>query len=302
MRVLISGGSGFIGTHLSRRLLNEGHSVLVFDLVAPKLKDSGLTFIQGDVRSNKDIAQAITSDIDAIYHFAAIVSVPECERDPSAAGLTNVQGTKNILNRVIELNTEKKIRFFFASSAAVYGGSCKFGERVSEFLTELAPLSCYGHHKLEGEKIIQDLCKNAGLNALSFRFFNVFGEGQDPSSPYSGVITRFRNALVHQKAVTLYNQGQNSRDFIHVSEIARACTLALQLDQKKLKGQPINLCTGRSTTISDLFKKMCIEFGANVPANLAPSIPGDIEESCGDPTQARQLLGFESETGQSWLK
>ena len=113
MRVLISGGSGFIGTHLSRRLLNEGHSVLVFDLVAPKLKDSGLTFIQGDVRSNKDIAQAITSDIDAIYHFAAIVSVPECERDPSAAGLTNVQGTKNILNRVIELNIEKKIRFFF---------------------------------------------------------------------------------------------------------------------------------------------------------------------------------------------
>lgn len=293
--LLITGGSGFIGTHLCRTLLDAGHSITILDLVPTALSHPNLKYIQGDIRNPDDLKKTINTDTDAVYHFAAIVSVPECEHKPEKSFETNLRGTQNILNRLVELKPHKTIPLFFASSAAVYGDLCKPGHKLNETENLPKPLSFYGLHKYASEQSIRLYCETQGLRGLSFRFFNVYGPGQKADSPYSGVITIFQRAFETGSEVKLFNNGENSRDFIHVTEIARACSLALNVSPEKLDGSPINLCTGESVLIKDVFQKMSDALGKKIPFQNLPAREGDIQFSCGDASKAKTLLGFSTQ-------
>lgn len=300
MNILMTGGSGFIGTHLTRHLLNQGHHVRILDLRAPRHPPhSRLTWVSGDVRERGDLHSVLARPTDAVFHFAAIVSVPECEQDPAGSAQTNIEGTRNVAEAMLKC-ARPSTPFFFASSAAVYGDACKDGTPLMEDLETLQPVSHYGRQKLESERILQALARDQGLHALSFRFFNVFGEGQDPTSPYSGVITRFREAIRNQQEALLYNEGKNTRDFIAVTEIARACGLALSVPDSRLHGQAVNLCSGQSTSVSSLYEQMCQQAGALPRSRHLPPREGDIVHSCGNPARARELLGFEAARERNW--
>jgi UDP-glucose 4-epimerase len=291
-KILVTGGSGFIGTRLCQDLLSTGHQVIILDLAPTRIQHPDLIRIEGDIRKPADVADTLTTEIDAIYHFAAIVSVPECELNPEKSFETNLQGTQNILNRLKELKPKRSIPLFFASSAAVYGGLGKAGYRLKETENLPEPTSFYGLHKFAAEKSLRLYCKTFGLHGLSFRFFNVFGPGQNPNSPYSGVITIFEEAFRTGTGIKLYNHGNNSRDFIHVSEISRACSLALNLSHDQLDGRSINLCSGQATTIRELYEKMAARSGKTLSVSSLPAREGDIEYSCGDPDEAMGLLSF----------
>lgn len=303
MRILITGGSGFIGTHLTRLLLSQGHQVCILDLKAPKHPPhSQLTWVPGDIRKPEDLRAALAQPVDFVFHLAAIVSVPECENDPEGSSRTNVEGTRNVADAIVA-SPRPRTPLAFASSAAVYGDACKDGYPLyplTEELETLEPISHYGRQKLASERLIRKLVKDRGLRALSLRFFNVFGEGQDPSSAYSGVITRFREAIRNGQEALLFNEGKNTRDFISVTDIARACGLALNSPASHLQGQAVNLCSGRSTSVTHLYQEMCLQAGAEPRFKLMPPREGDIVNSCGDPAQARKLLGFEATSHRNW--
>jgi UDP-glucose 4-epimerase len=288
--ITITGGSGFIGTHLVRLLLEKGYHVTVLDLKDSELNHPHLIFIRGDVRIRNDLESAITDRTDAVFHFAAIVSVPECEQNPKASFETNLVGTQNVLDRILHLKPEKNILIFFASSAAVYGDICGDGHRLTEEEKLPQPLSFYGLHKYASEQSLRLYCAKYGLYGLSFRFFNVYGPGQKADSPYSGVMTLFQRAFETGDEVKLYNYGNNSRDLIHVSEIARSCAIALESPRELLRGQPVNLCTGESKLIKDVFKEMSIKFGKAIPVIELPPREGDIQWSCGDNTRFKTLF------------
>ena len=299
-RVFITGGSGFIGTHLVRFLLSQGHQITIFDLVDTSVQHPRVQYVKGDIRNPKDLARLLTADIDCVYHFAAIVSVQECEMNPMQSFETNLLGTQNILNRLVELKKDKNIPVFFASSAAVYGDLCKPGHKLNETEALPVPLSFYGLHKYTSEQMIRLYCEKHELKGLSFRFFNVFGPGQKADSPYSGVISRFNLAFETNSEALLFNEGKNSRDFIHVTEIARACGMALEIEANKINGRVINLCTGVSVTIKEVFQAMSETQKKRIPHKLLPARSGDIEFSCGDPSLAQAVLGFTSETASTF--
>jgi UDP-glucose 4-epimerase len=289
MKILITGGSGFIGTHLTQELLRLGHEIRVFDLKGPN---------PGDIRDPASLKAALLEGYDFVFHLAAIVSVPECEGDPEGSSRTNLEGTLNVANALLA-SPNPGAPLVFASSAAVYGDRCGPGDRLSESVTDLEPLSHYGRQKLEAEEALRALHRTRGLRALSFRFFNVYGQGQDPTSPYSGVITRFREALRTKTQATLFNGGKNTRDFIPVTEIVRGCGLALSLENERFQAQSVNLCTGSTTSVLELYRTMCAETGAKFEPILAGPRAGDIEHSCGDPSLAETLLGFRARTVQN---
>ncbi len=300
MNILITGGSGFIGTHLTHLLLNQGHQVRILDLNAPQHPPhSRMTWVPGDIRKPEDLRAALAQPTDFAFHLAAIVSVPECENDPDGSARTNVEGARNMAEAILA-SPRPGTPLVFASSAAVYGDACKDGSPLSEDLEPLEPVSHYGRQKLESEILIREYVRVRGMRALSFRFFNVFGEGQDPASPYSGVITRFREAIRNGLEALLFNEGKNTRDFIAVTDIARACRLALNSPMSELQGQAVNLCSGRSTSVTHLYQEMCYQAGAEPRFKLMPPREGDIVHSCGDPARARKILGFEATSHRNW--
>lgn len=293
--VFITGGSGFIGSHLVHHLISLGYQITIFDLVKSSIQHPSVRYIQGDVRNPADLTQAIHAGIDFIFHFAAIVSVQECEIRPFQSFETNLVGTQNVLNRIRDLKDQKEIPVFFASSAAVYGDLCEPGHQLKESEALPQPLSFYGLHKYASEQTVRLYCEKHQLKGFSFRFFNVFGPGQKADSPYSGVISRFKLAFETNSEALLFNHGNNSRDFIHVSEIARACGLALSVPLSQMDGRAINLCTGNSILVKDVFQEMSVSFKKSIPHQMLPARSGDIEYSCGNPSLAQSVLNF---TGQ----
>jgi UDP-glucose 4-epimerase len=293
-KILVTGGSGFIGTHLAQRLLETGHEVIAFDLVESKIVHPFFRTLQGDIRNAETLDNVLNESVDAVFHFAAIVSVMECENAPYSSFETNFLGTQVVLNRLLELKPKKTIPIFFASSAAVYGDLCGPNHQLNECEHLPAPLSFYALHKYASEQSIRLYCRTHGLAGLCFRFFNVFGPGQKMDSPYSGVIAIFQKALESNSEVILYNHGNNTRDFIHVSDVARACSFALNLELDQLDGSCVNICTGKATRIEDILISMANDMKRTPRAQRQAPRQGDIEHSCGDPSKASHLLGFTS--------
>jgi UDP-glucose 4-epimerase len=245
------------------------------------------------VSDSLGFAQVLKEGWDAVFHFAAVVSVPQCEQEPNLSFKTNYQSLQTLLEVCKSLS--KKPFVFFASSAAVYGDLCKRGDRLSENTPLPAPTSFYGLHKYSAEQSLRMYCERFGLHGMSFRFFNVYGPNQKVDSPYSGVISKFTRAFETRSEITLFNSGKNERDFIHVSDIVSACVSALALSPEQLNGEILNLCTGKSMTIHQVFTQMLEKYHlqeSQVELKLAPPRIGDIEFSCGNPELAFRKLNW----------
>jgi UDP-glucose 4-epimerase len=295
--ILITGGAGFIGSHTADLLLQAGFRVVVFDnLISGKLANLDLFHPDLQVVANEQANvlnyPSLLTQIkrcDAVLHLAAIPSVPKSIEDPVASLQVNLQGFVHVLQAVRE--SQKPIRVVYASSAAVYGDASQLP--CSDDVAVLPPvLSPYALEKATDERYADLFARLFGIQCLGLRYFNVYGTRQDPGSPYSGVISKFMASYSQNAPITIWGDGQQSRDFINVLDVARANLLALQSDFVGI----LNVATGKPATLLSLLQ--CIEQVGGRPADihLGAARAGDIRESYATTAKALQHLGFRAET------
>jgi len=292
VRVLVTGGAGFIGSHVVDALITRGDTVTVLDdLSSGKLENlkghegnPAFRFIRGDIRNAKAVGKALV-DADAVIHEAAIVSVPLSVKNPELTHSVNVEGTLNLLRASSDRGVK---RFVFASSCAVYGKQKKFP--ISEDAPP-KPLSPYAASKLAAEQNCLAFRDREGLEAVCLRYFNVYGSRQ-AAGEYAGVMVKFLERLRADQPPTIYGDGDQTRDFVHIQDVAEATLLALKHDD--VAGEVINIGTGRGASINELceiFLKTAGKISIK-PVHEAPHA-GDIRHSRADISKARKLLGFE---------
>jgi UDP-glucose 4-epimerase len=291
-KILVTGGAGFIGSHLGDRLVKEGYEVVVLDnFFSGKIENlkhhlgSGMFYlVKGDVRSSDNVKEAIRN-VDAVFHLAAIVSVPLSIEKPLLVNDVNVGGTLNLLEASLKADVK---RFIYTSSSAVYGevNHLPIDERCPA-----DPISPYAVSKLAAEYYCKVFYENYGLNTLCLRYFNVYGPRQAKNS-YSGVITLFIDRLKQRKPPIIYGDGLQTRDFVHVRDIIEANMLALNFQQGF--GEVINVGNGKPTTINQLAEVLLELSGRSElkPKYVAPR-KGDIRNSCADISKAKTALGYE---------
>lgn len=289
-KILITGGAGFIGSQTVELLLQQGKQIIVLDnlfsgsLANLNLQHPNLEFIEGDVLEYP-LVEDLLNGCDAVLHLAAIASVPQSIENPIYTFQVNTQGFLHVLEAVRK--AKRPIRLVFASSAAVYGDLSDLPCRDDVPFTGI-PLSPYALQKIHNENYATLYARIHGVKSLALRYFNVYGPTQDPASPYSGVISRFINAYKYDTNLTIFGDGEQSRDFIHVSDAAQANLLALNSD---FCGT-LNIATGVQETILDLIKY--IEAVGKKPAKLQfePRRVGDIKSSFAAINRAEAHLQF----------
>lgn len=289
-RVLVTGGAGFIGSHTVDALLAAGRQVVVLDnLSSGKLTNlpmahPDLTLIEGDVLEYHLVVDLL-KDVDAVLHLAAIASVPQSIEFPAYTLQVNTLGLLHVLQAVRASNRARRV--VYASSASVYGDAQHLPCN-DEYPLEAPPLSPYALQKLGCEQYADLYARLHQQPSLGLRYFNVYGSRQDPNSPYSGVISRFLEAYAANETLTVMGDGLQSRDFIHVSDVARANVLALT---SEVTGA-MNIATGQPETLLQLIHYM--EESGHRPAKvaMAPARPGDIRESYATTDLAKRALHF----------
>jgi UDP-glucose 4-epimerase len=289
-RVLVTGGAGFIGSRLVKRLLEHGLQVTILDnLSTGSLENLGevnaAKFVKGEI-TDRSLTGRLMVDVDAVIHLAAIVDHETCLRDPELAHEVNVNGTQVLLE---EARRREAQRFVYASSAAVYGHATELPIRED---SALAPISPYGVSKAQAEQQCLEHAQTYGMRATCLRFFNVFGPRQT-ARQYSGVITKFMKNLRDGKPPVIYGDGLQTRDFVNVQDIVDAILLAT--DSEKATGV-FNVATGTETTIEDLALKLISIASQNSKPTYAPPRAGDIRRSVGDISKAKEQLGYSPRT------
>jgi UDP-glucose 4-epimerase len=285
--VLVTGGAGFIGGHLTRRLIADGHNVTVLDDLSsgtPENVPAEARLVIGSVLDER-LVQECASAVDICYHLAAIASVERCTEDLIHSHQVNATGQVTIISAL--RRCDRDVRLVYASSAAVYGQQ---GEEPIKEAAAPKPLSAYGADKLSCELHAAAAWTVFGLRSIGLRFFNVYGVGQSADSPYSGVITKFAQRLRTDQPLVISGDGEQSRDFVHVLDVVEAlCRAGEAADPRS---EVLNVCTGKPTNILCLAILMS-ELAARTdrPA-FGPARPGDIKSSVGDPEAAREALGF----------
>lgn len=255
MKVLVTGGAGFIGSNLCERLVKEKYDVVCLDNfitgkrenIKDLLNEENFRLIEGDIRDYETCLKA-TSGVDMVLHEAALGSVPRSIENPLLTHQCNVDGFVNMLNASRENNIE---RFIYASSSSVYGDSDVL-PRVEDKIGN--PLSPYAVTKLTNELYANNFARVYGMKVIGFRYFNVFGKNQDPDSPYAAVIPRFIKALLNGQSPVIYGDGETTRDFCYVDNVVEANLLAMKTDNPEAFGKVYNVGTGKQTSLNDLFK------------------------------------------------
>jgi nucleoside-diphosphate-sugar epimerase len=289
--ILVTGGAGFIGSHIVDRLLDEGFEVRVLDnlstgdemnLAAHQNKKS-FQFIEGDIR-NCDLVEKTVKGVDAVIHEAALVSVTRSVENPLLSHEINLLGTVNLLKACKEAHVK---RFVLASSCAVYGDTETLPNHEN---LEPKPLSPYAAHKLAAEKYAQKFYKVHGLETVSLRYFNVYGPRQK-YGPYSGVISILINRLLKDEHPIIYGDGMQTRDFVNVKDVVEANMLALS--KQEAVGEVFNIGSGKAVTINKLTEMIQkIMDKTNLEPVHAEVRQGDIKHSYGDITKAKRKLGY----------
>jgi UDP-glucose 4-epimerase len=294
MKALVTGGAGFIGSHIAERLVAGGHRVVVYDNFSSGKREnvapfaSKLEVIEADVRDAPQLDD-YADGCDVIFHQAAIVSVPYSVEHPQETHDVNIQGTLNVLQAAKRRGVKRVV---FACSAAVYGEDPELPK--CETMAQ-APISPYGVEKATGEMYLMAWNKLFGVETVSLRYFNVFGPRQDPSSPYSGVISIFTSRALEGKDVTIFGDGKQSRDFVFVDNVVDANLLAAT--KPGIGGRAYNVGCGKKTTLLELLGAIARIVGRDIhPIHAAPRA-GDIAESLADITRIRTELGYEPKVG-----
>jgi UDP-glucose 4-epimerase len=290
-QILVTGGCGFIGSHVAEALLARGDHVTILDNLSSGVRGNaptGATLIEGDI-NNEALVRELVAAHSGIVHLAAIASVQQCRDQWLASHRTNVSGTISIFDAAARAAHKPPV--IYASSAAVYGDNPRIPLAESEMP---APLSSYGLDKLANEHYAAHAWRAYGVASVGLRFFNVYGPRQDPSSPYSGVISIFANAARKNAPITLLGDGEQTRDFIYVGDIAELVLASLASAHEG--ATLLNGCTGNSTSLLQLAATLRTLTGATMPAQHASPRAGDIRHSLGNPKQARAHAGFVAKT------
>ncbi len=289
MRALVTGGAGFIGHHLVRRLLNDGYEVRVLDNFATgsreRLEGLDVALVEGDLRSYERAHTAVRGT-DVVFHLGALPSVPRSVQDPLTTGAVNVEGTLNVL---LAARDEGIRRVVFASSSSVYGASPALPKNEAD---QPLPISPYGVSKLSAEHYCRAFTTVYGLETVSLRLFNVFGPGQDPLSQYAAVVPRFITALASGNRPIVYGDGTQTRDFTYVEDVIEAFVLASQASGAAA-GEVINVSAGEQTSLLALLALLSDLIATDAEPIFEPSRPGEVRASQGDRGRAEALLDWE---------
>ena len=285
---LVTGGAGFIGSHLTEELVRRGHRVRVADnLSTGKRRNldhvSGVEFMEGDL-ADLSFATRVVEGMDFVLHQAAIPSVPRSVKDPITSNRSNIDATLNVLVAARDAGVK---RLVFAGSSSEYGDTPTLPKRED---MPTSPLSPYALQKVMGTEYCRMFTRLYGFETVVIRYFNVFGPRQDPSSPYSGVISVFSTALIEGRQPTIYGDGEQTRDFTYVANIVdgalRAC------DAPKAAGEAINVACGTRISLNELLRVMNGIVGTKLQAIYQPARQGDVKDSQADITKAGTLLGY----------
>lgn len=295
-KYLITGGAGFVGSNLARRLLEQGDKVVVYDDLSTGtldnlegVKNAGSLLIhEKSILDITALKRALRS-VDTVFHFAAIPSVQRSIRDPFASTETNVMGTLNVLEAA---RTTGVRRVVFASSSSVYGENPTL-PKVETMLP--APVSPYAASKLAGEELCRVFFSLHSLETVALRFFNVFGPRQDPTSQYSAVVPKFVTTLMKGRAPVIHGDGKQSRDFTYIDNVLDAAISASTA--AKATGEVINIACGSRVTIGGLANFVSAILGREITPKYDKPRDGDVRHSLADIAKAQELLGYRPRVG-----
>jgi nucleoside-diphosphate-sugar epimerase len=285
---LVTGGAGFVGSHLTEELVRRGHRVRVVDsLVTGKRRNvdhvPGVEFIEGDL-ADAGVAETAVDGMDFVLHQAAIPSVPRSVKDPVTSNRANITASLNLLVAARDAGVK---RLVYAGSSSAYGNTPTLPKRED---MPTNPLSPYALQKLVVEQYCGMFTRLYGLETVTTRYFNVFGPRQDPGSPYSGVISLFSTALLEGRSPVIYGDGEQTRDFTYVANVVdgvlRAC------EAPNIGGQMMNIATGGRISLNNLLQTLNRILGTTVTAVYREPRAGDVRDSQADITRARTLLGY----------
>lgn len=289
-QILVTGGAGFIGSHLVEELLKRNFFVKILDNFSTgklenlaHLDQSNIQIIKGDVSRFEEVFEA-AQHVEAIFHEAALVSVPLSIQHPQLSFQINSLGSFNVFETARRLNISKVI---YATSAAVYGTNQNLPLKETE---SCEPLSPYALEKYHTEQLARLYFHLYGISSVGLRYFNVYGERQDPTSPYSGVISIFVDKLIKNHNITIFGDGEQTRDFIYVKDVIQANLLALQSLEKS--AHIFNVGTQSSISINQLLSILQTQLKTAIIPTYQPSRAGDIRHSCANNTKLKEILGW----------
>lgn len=285
---LVTGGAGFIGSHIAEELARRGEQVRVVDNLSTGTRGNlshlpGVEFLQGDL-ADLETARRAVANVDYVFHQAALPSVPRSIQDPIESNRSNIDATVHLLVAACDAGVKRVV---YAGSSSAYGNTSTLPKRED---MPPAPLSPYALQKLVGEQYAAMFTELYGLSTVTTRYFNVFGPRQDPLSPYSGVVSLFIGALLEGRAPTIFGDGEQTRDFTYVSNVVdgvlRAC-------QTPAATGVFNIAVGTRTSLNQLFQILRAIVRSNVEPVYGPPRAGEVRDSQADLTRATTILGYE---------
>jgi nucleoside-diphosphate-sugar epimerase len=293
-QVLITGGGGFIGSHLAERLLEQGFPVRLLDNFATGTRSNvarlgnEVELVEGDIQSYERVHKAVRG-AEIVFHQAALPSVPRSVQDPLSTNATNVIGTLNVL---LAARDEDVRRVVFASSSSIYGRNPELpkGEALAA-----APISPYAVGKLAGEGYCRSFSEVYGLSTVVLRYFNVFGPRQDPLSQYAAVIPNFIAAALTRRSPVVYGDGQQTRDFTFVENVVQANVAAMNAEG--VAGEVVNVASGNRVSVNGLLAELASVLEIELTPTYAPPRPGEVRDSVADISKAEELLGYRPSVG-----
>lgn len=290
---LVTGGAGFIGSHMVEALVGRGDAVRVADNLSTGKRENlahlpGVDLRVGDL-AELEFAREVCDGVDYVLHQAAIPSVPRSVSDPITSNRSNIDATLNVLVAARDAGVKRVV---YAGSSSAYGDTPTLPKHED---MPTGPLSPYALQKLVGEQYCQLFTRLYGLETATIRYFNVFGPRQDPSSPYSGVISLFIRALLEGRAPTIHGDGEQTRDFTYVTNVVDGAFRALVVPEAA--GKVFNVATGGRISLNELLDTLKRLTGAKVEATYGPSRAGDVRDSQADITRACEVLGYETLVG-----
>ena len=293
MKVLVTGGAGFIGSNLVRALLARGDEVRVLDNFSSGNRRNlaeiaDVEIVEGELRSYERVHYAMRG-VELVFHQGALPSVPRSVHDPLTTGAVNVEGTLNVL---LAARDENVRRVVFASSSSVYGNVGELPRRENQHTD---PISPYGVSKLAAERYCVAFSRVYQLETVALRYFNVFGPNQDPTSQYAAVVPRFIAGVRAGRPVPIHGDGTQSRDFTYVANVVDANLLAAQAEG--VSGAVLNVATGRQLSVNGLADAIGEVLGLPVEKEHLPQRAGDVRDSWADCGEAHRLLGYEPAVG-----